>query len=58
MSKDLKYLSHIWTHHEKYIQMSTNMPGIGLVIRKIAIEMLTTLRNQKQFCMVQLMTAS
>ena len=24
---------YIWNHDEKYIQISTNMPGIGLAIR-------------------------
>ena len=33
---------HIWNHHEKYIQISTNMPGIGL-------EMCEILRETKQF---------
>ena len=28
---------HIWNHHEKYIQKSTNMPGIGSLIREIDI---------------------
>ena len=25
----LEFLVHIWNHHEKYIRISTNMPGIG-----------------------------
>ena len=29
---------HIWNHHEKYIEISTNMPGIGSVICELAIE--------------------
>ena len=28
----------IWIHHEKCIQISTNMPGIGSLIREIAVE--------------------
>ena len=32
------------------------MPGIGLVIRKITIQFLRTLGNQKRLCMVKLMT--
>ena len=28
---------HIWNHNEKYIPISTNMPGIGLVIREINV---------------------
>ena len=31
---------HIWNHHEKCIQISTNMPSIGLVIPEITCEML------------------
>ena len=29
----------IWNHHEKYIEISTNMPVIGSVIREIAVKM-------------------
>ena len=28
-----KFYDHIWDHHEKYIQISTNIPGIGSLIR-------------------------
>ena len=28
---------HIWNHREKCIQMSTNMPGIGSLIREIDV---------------------
>ena len=31
----LEFHDHIWNHYEKYIQMSTNMPGIGLVIYEL-----------------------
>ena len=31
---------HIWNHHKKYIEISTNMPNIGLVIPEITCEML------------------
>ena len=31
---------HIWNHHKKCIQISTNMPSIGLVIPEITCEML------------------
>ena len=27
----------IWNHHDKCIQKSTNMPGIGLLIREIDV---------------------
>ena len=36
--KIVEFHYHIWNHHEKCIQISTNMPGIGLVIREIVIE--------------------
>ena len=32
MSTFLKFQDYIWTHHEKYIQISTNMPGNGTVV--------------------------
>ena len=31
----LKFHEHIWNHHGKCIQMSTNMPGIGSLISEI-----------------------
>ena len=46
----LQVHDHIWNHNEKYIQLSTNMPGIGSVIREIAVtisEMSTILAS---FC--------
>ena len=33
--KIVEFHDHIWNHHEKYIQTSTNMPGIGSIIREI-----------------------
>ena len=36
--KILKFRDYIWNHHEKCIQMSTNMPSIGLVIAEICFE--------------------
>ena len=36
---------YIWNHHEKFIQTSTNMPGIyDLVIREIVFEITRILR--------------
>ena len=29
---------HIWNHHVKYIEISTNMPGIGSVIRELVVK--------------------
>ena len=34
--KICEFNDHIWNHHEKCIEISTNMPGIGLVIRELA----------------------
>ena len=48
---NLKYFYHImWIHHEFHetcIQISTNIPGIGLVFPEIAIEILEFSRRQK-----------
>ena len=35
LSKSFKLHHYIWNHHGKCIQISTNMPCIGLEIRKI-----------------------
>ena len=34
--KILEFGDYIWNHHEKCIQISTNMPGIGLEICEIS----------------------
>ena len=36
--KIVEFHGHIWHHHEKCIQQSTNMPGIGSLIREIDIK--------------------
>ena len=36
--KIVKFHDHIWNHREKCIQISTNMPGIGSLIREIGLE--------------------
>ena len=41
--KIVEFHDHIWNPHEKCIQISTNMPGIGSLIRKIGLEI-------KAFC--------
>ena len=38
--KIVEFHDHIWNHHEICIQISTNMPSIGLVIPEIPCEML------------------
>ena len=35
----LEFHGHVWNHHEKCIQQSTNMPGIGSLIREIDMKM-------------------
>ena len=45
----LEFHGHIWNHHEKCIQQSTNMPGIGLLIREIDIKMSETLGEKTLF---------
>ena len=37
MLRFLEFHDHIWNHHEKCIQISTSMPGIGSLIREIHI---------------------
>ena len=34
----MEFHGHIWNYHEKCIQISTNMPGIGSSIHEIAVE--------------------
>ena len=34
----LEFGYYIWNPYEKCIQISTNMPGIGSLIREIAVE--------------------
>ena len=45
----VKFHDHIWNHHEKCIQISTNMPSIGLVIPEIACEMFAFWENKYNF---------
>ena len=37
-NKIVDFHDHIWNHREECIQMSTNMPSIGLVIHEIEFE--------------------
>ena len=34
----LEFHEHIWNHHKKSIQKSTNMPGIGSIICEIGVQ--------------------
>ena len=50
MSQSVKIIEfhyYIWNHHKKCIQISTDMPGIGLEMCGILI----ILRGKKRFCM-------
>ena len=38
--ENVEFHDHIWNHHKKCIQISANMPSIGLVIPEITSEML------------------
>ena len=40
---------HIWNRNENCIQISTNMPGIGLLICEIAVENVRNVRKQTDF---------
>ena len=42
---ELHYYIWNWNPHRKCSQISTNMPGIGLVIREIAFQMFIILRK-------------
>ena len=44
--KILEFHDHIWNHHEKLFQKSTNMPGIGSLIREIDVKI-------TEFCSVK-----
>ena len=47
---ELRY--YIWNHRVKYMRMSTNMPGIGSVIRELTFKFVINLRKQKRFSMM------
>ena len=48
--KIVGFHDHIWNHHEKCIQISTNMPGIGSLIREIDVKTVKNLIKQTYFC--------
>ena len=53
----LEFHDHIWNNQEKYIQIGTNMPSIGLVICEICKLRLRFLENKQVFYRVKLMAA-
>ena len=36
--KTVEFHDHIWNQHEKYIEISTNMSGMGSVIHELAVK--------------------
>ena len=38
-AKIVEFHNHIWDHREKYIEISTNMPGVGSLICELAVNM-------------------
>ena len=47
----LKFGDDIQIHHEKCIEISTNMPSIGLEVPEIAFKISDFLRKFRHFCM-------
>ena len=47
--KIVEFHDHIWNHNEKCIQISTNMPGIGSLIREIAVEISEMWESKQTF---------
>ena len=45
----VEFRYYIWNRHEKCIQISTNMPSIGLVIPEITFEVLEFWKNNTIF---------
>ena len=45
----VEFHDHIWNHNEKCIQISTNMPGFGSLIREIAVEISEMWENEQTF---------
>ena len=45
----MEYHDHIWNHHEKCIQISTNMPGIGSENREIAVKISETSESKHEY---------
>ena len=47
--KIVEFHDHIWNYNEKCIQISTNMPGIGLLICEIAVEISEMWESKQTF---------
>ena len=45
----MEFHEHIWNHREKYIQKSTNMPGICTLIREIDVKNQTFGKSKDRF---------
>ena len=48
----MEFHDHIWNHHEKWIRISTNKPGVGSLIREIVVNISEIMRKETQFCSV------
>ena len=45
----MEFHDHIWYHHEKCIQISTNMPGIRFIVFEIGFEIEEICENKRTF---------
>ena len=44
-----EFCDYIWNHHKKFKQISTNMPGIGSIIRELDVKMSEIWKKQNDF---------
>ena len=51
--KIVEFHDHIWNHHEKYINISINIPGIGFTFSWNSPQNVRNMRKQMQFCSVK-----
>ena len=45
----VEFHDHIWNHNEKCIEISTNMPGIGSLIRELTVEISEMWESKQTF---------
>ena len=45
----VEFHDHIWNHYEKYIEIGTNMPGIGSIIRELAVKISEIWESKNNF---------
>ena len=53
----VEFHDHIWIHREKYIKISTNMPGIGSLIREKHVKITEIWESKTDFYLVKSMPA-